>query len=857
MKKLMLIPLINSHPSSSSVYLIMSTKQDTMKPLAPLPAYLSPRLMNDKNEHNDRNEHHLRLKTAGAGAGADLRWSEVVPPNTALTFAAMWDPEDGLVTFEGAALSACTSSEEHGKATTPKDADERSQVLTLDFANIMTSPNTAQDSMLYPYSRFAVSELSVPHHIASPTRRSSAGTGGFLDTFVRSQLQPQTQLQSAKKDTDHPHGPNFNPELSRKAIRSRFKDRLSPSHDSGLSGRLSSIGSGLYHAFRRDSAQIKARSFTRAERYKFLRRTAAKATDDCGEGKGFTNALKHAYDSDGGVAPKSKLGGLRGILVGSGRSRSDDGAHHSAKFRTVFASSESITNHNTVPLGTNLNHTPDHGDASNAWLGYFGNADSEGLDLELALKRDIGRLKSTFSWTTTSTSRYVDVAKALREIDTDSDTSLSSFASPSSCNAAPNAPQDANLSLGRPVTDADSEWLPIEVPVLTEPGLVVNRKLLKKSSKVEVNNPPLTMDAPLPPLPPSPSLPPLLPPVEDSNVLQYRICPQCRQLVVVEDLPDEDVRSDVNSKGKVRARSLSEDNSRQRGFGRPGVPRSSSSPASLPVLSGKANGRSNTASPEEVLSRGSYNHEWSSSPPTSSISHTRSSSAPGIGLAGRGVSAISATVGASSAKKTCQHMSDVLDVLRGVQSAMRSSTPVPGMPSVPMQKYRAATAVSPPTSFRPIPLSGRTSATLTRHQIRSPLLPTAFSRSPSPPQFSETSPLKRSRSHGGSTSRTQSLRLRTRSLQSISDVMHGLVSTSPTRPLRRILSSRSRLRRNSNVPNSYVEDDGAWVRVDMKSRLRAATKPAVDVDSGIHLVSDVDASPFGRSRSPMVSRVAA
>ncbi|KAG9311935.1 hypothetical protein JVU11DRAFT_8196 [Chiua virens] len=32
------------------------------------------------------------------------RWSEVVPPRTALTFAALWDPEDGMVTFSGAAL---------------------------------------------------------------------------------------------------------------------------------------------------------------------------------------------------------------------------------------------------------------------------------------------------------------------------------------------------------------------------------------------------------------------------------------------------------------------------------------------------------------------------------------------------------------------------------------------------------------------------------------------------------------------------------------------------------------------------------------------------------------------------------
>ena len=104
---------------------------------------------------------------------ADFRWSEVVQaPATALTFAALWDPEEGIVTFSGAELGS------------PRyQALSRSQTLTIDGGDGGDLPSTAQGSGFFPYahSRFAASELSTARFPASPTRRSSAGTGLPLD----------------------------------------------------------------------------------------------------------------------------------------------------------------------------------------------------------------------------------------------------------------------------------------------------------------------------------------------------------------------------------------------------------------------------------------------------------------------------------------------------------------------------------------------------------------------------------------------------------------------------------------------------------------------------------------------------
>ncbi|KAH7881887.1 hypothetical protein F5I97DRAFT_463673 [Phlebopus sp. FC_14] len=69
------------------------------------------------------------------------RWSEVVPPKTALTFAALWDPDEGMVTFSGAALlesETCTGMAPHSDVF---NAD-CSQIMSLDRNISATADNT-------------------------------------------------------------------------------------------------------------------------------------------------------------------------------------------------------------------------------------------------------------------------------------------------------------------------------------------------------------------------------------------------------------------------------------------------------------------------------------------------------------------------------------------------------------------------------------------------------------------------------------------------------------------------------------------------------------------------------------------
>lgn len=67
----------------------------------------------------------------------DYRWSELIPPHTALTFAAVWDPNEGMITFSGAHLLDSESGNRLpppcATNDSPRDAyDSQSQVLTID-----------------------------------------------------------------------------------------------------------------------------------------------------------------------------------------------------------------------------------------------------------------------------------------------------------------------------------------------------------------------------------------------------------------------------------------------------------------------------------------------------------------------------------------------------------------------------------------------------------------------------------------------------------------------------------------------------------------------------------------------------
>ncbi|KAK7685110.1 hypothetical protein QCA50_011949 [Cerrena zonata] len=62
------------------------------------------------------------------------RWSELIPPHTALTFAAIWDPSEGMVTFSGGSLlESDIADSDPCKHISPKEAyDSQSQILTID-----------------------------------------------------------------------------------------------------------------------------------------------------------------------------------------------------------------------------------------------------------------------------------------------------------------------------------------------------------------------------------------------------------------------------------------------------------------------------------------------------------------------------------------------------------------------------------------------------------------------------------------------------------------------------------------------------------------------------------------------------
>ncbi|KAF4590885.1 hypothetical protein EYR40_009482 [Pleurotus pulmonarius] len=118
------------------------------------------------------------------------RWSEVIPPDTGLTFAVIWDPEDGLLAFSGAELLGTL--------------DGQSQVITLktlSSGNVLTeTPATLaffRDThrFLFAGSRSRLSSAKRPRHGA---RTQTSSTIGGMDVYLRGSL-----LGRAHKDQTH------------------------------------------------------------------------------------------------------------------------------------------------------------------------------------------------------------------------------------------------------------------------------------------------------------------------------------------------------------------------------------------------------------------------------------------------------------------------------------------------------------------------------------------------------------------------------------------------------------------------------------------------------------------------------
>lgn len=351
--------------------------------------------------------------------------------------------------------------------------------------------------------------------------------------------------------------------------------------------------------------------------------------------------------------------------------------------------------------------------------------------------------------------------------------------------------------------DCDSGWFQVEPPtprpalvLSTTPRPTTHRKLVKKPSKPQITCPGAAKAR-------SHSQPGST----QEHPHRYHICAQCHLRIEVGDLEADDskVAYSKKKKGKGRANSqpeLPEVVRNSVSIGRPAAIRSSSSPAYLPFPQARSRSLpgSRAATPAEVLSRDSYNHEWASPIPSRPISHARSPSEPQQRSSVTSMSSRRST----TPTRPCQHMMDMRDVLRGVRSGMRPSTPIPGMPPVPAKQR------PPPTSFRPVSSGGRE-----RGRSGTPSSSAAEVREYS----AEMAPLTRSQSHKTSSGEPHRVRSRTRSLESLRGTAQALASAS-TAPIRNLLRTRSFMRNSQGDDTAHDavhdEEDGVWVCVEIK-----------------------------------------
>lgn len=105
------------------------------------------------------------------------RWSELIPPHTALTFAALWDPDDGMITFSGGHLFESDVHQALSVCDLPRDAhDGQSTILTLDGLSLPfgTSGGGLGRRTRVPTVTFAFNALDDSQSMVDPFLRSMA-----------------------------------------------------------------------------------------------------------------------------------------------------------------------------------------------------------------------------------------------------------------------------------------------------------------------------------------------------------------------------------------------------------------------------------------------------------------------------------------------------------------------------------------------------------------------------------------------------------------------------------------------------------------------------------------------------------
>lgn len=128
------------------------------------------------------------------------RWSDVVPPHTALSFAALWDPVEGMVTFSGGRLLDSDVHAPSNVSDVPRDAhDGQSTVLSFDGLTLPLSNSILgiRKRFRVPTVTFAYNALDDTHSVLDPFLRRPA------ERQLQAPVQQQGQHTTAHFDWSH------------------------------------------------------------------------------------------------------------------------------------------------------------------------------------------------------------------------------------------------------------------------------------------------------------------------------------------------------------------------------------------------------------------------------------------------------------------------------------------------------------------------------------------------------------------------------------------------------------------------------------------------------------------------------
>ncbi|KAJ7510673.1 hypothetical protein B0H11DRAFT_1955695, partial [Mycena galericulata] len=129
--------------------------------------------------------------TSTASYADDQRWSEVVPPESGLTFAVVWDQEESdILTFSSAKLSESkTPVRDPRSPDSPSDAtDNRSQVLTIGTSLFPPSENTGTLQCFRDHLDFAFAESKYFPDRPTRGRSQTSSTLDGLDVYLRGSM---------------------------------------------------------------------------------------------------------------------------------------------------------------------------------------------------------------------------------------------------------------------------------------------------------------------------------------------------------------------------------------------------------------------------------------------------------------------------------------------------------------------------------------------------------------------------------------------------------------------------------------------------------------------------------------------